>query len=240
MHNTIAWGITGAGALLRESIDVIGELVTRGVRVTAFVSKAGETVLKMYGLREKLEDILVGEYPVGVIYESVEPPGYPSTGRLYLGTYSHVVISPATMNTVSKIVSGIADSLVSTLAMHALKTRTPLYVLPVDAREVKSTIPLTIDREKCRLCTACYAANVCPTGALREHPHYKVAVSAIKCNRCYLCLTACPSNAVKFDVEIAVKPVSLYLEIVNKLQRIPGIIVISQPEQVLSILGATT
>ncbi|MEM0470547.1 MAG: flavoprotein [Desulfurococcaceae archaeon] len=231
--------MTGAGALLEESVKVIEELVIRGIKITAFVSKAGETVLEMYGLRGKLENALVGDYPTGIIYESSEPPGFPSTGRLYLGTYSRVIVSPATMNTVSKIVNGVADSLVSTLAMHALKTRTPLYILPVDAYEVKSTVPLVIDRERCRPCNLCYAANACPTGALREHPYYKVAVNVIKCNRCYACLAACPHGAVKFNVEIVVKPAPFYLEIVKKLQSITGVTVLSRPEQVKELLGVT-
>lgn len=240
MVNVIAWGITGAGAFLKESVKVIEELATRGTLITAFVSKAGETVLEMYGLRRKLESTLLGDYPTGIIYESSEPPGFPSTGRLYLGVYSCVIVSPATMNTVSKIVNGLADSLVSALAMHALKTRTPLYVLPVDAYEVKSAMPLIINREKCRYCKLCYAAKTCPTGALKEHPYYKVAVNVVKCNRCYLCLTACPYGAVRFDVEITVKPVPFYLEIVKKLLSIPGITVFSHPEEVKSVLGVIT
>lgn len=240
MHNAVAWGITGAGAFLEESIKTIEDLVARGIRVTVFISKAGETALEIYGLRRRLENALIGDYPTGTLYESLELPGFPSTGRLYLGVYSCVIVSPATMNTVSKIVNGVADSLVSTLAMHALKTRTPLYVLPVDAYEVKSKIPLIVDREKCRLCKLCYAAKKCSTGALREHPYYKVAVDVIKCNRCYLCLAACPHGAVKFDVEIVVKPFPFYLEIVKKLLSIPGVAILSHPEQVKSILGVTT
>lgn len=237
MQATVAWGITGAGALLDESIEAVESLVARGVKVTAFVSRAGETVLEMYGLKDRLEKALVGDYPVGVVYESRELPGYPTTGRLYLGVYTHVVVSPATMNTVSKIVHGIADSLVSALAMHALKTRTPLYVLPVDAFPTKSKVPITVDREKCSTCTSCKAALVCPTGALREHGYFKVAVNSAKCTRCYLCLSACPQGAVVFDKEIVVQPHPHYLEIVERLRRVVGIHVIHSPLEVVRELG---
>jgi len=237
VKKSIAWGLTGAGALLKESVETIKELVSLGFKITAYVSKAGETVLSAYGLKGELERTLVGEYPVGVVYESAEPPGFPSAGRLYLGMYSYVVISPATMNTVSKIVNGIADTLVSTLAMHAIKTGKPLLVLPVDAYEVKSLIPVFIDRSKCEQCSSCLAALKCPAGALKEHPVFKVAIDISRCNRCYSCLEGCPRGAIVFDYEIVVRPVPYYVEIINKLRGIPGVKVIEHPKQVLSLVS---
>ncbi|MEM4487782.1 MAG: flavoprotein [Desulfurococcaceae archaeon] len=237
MRKNVAWGITGAGALLQESISALRSLIKGGVGVTVFVSKAGETVLKMYGFKEVIENIVVGKYPTGIVYESSEHPGYPTTGRLYLGLYSAVIISPATLNTVGKIVNGIADSLVSALAMHALKTGIPIYVIPVDAFETKSTIPILIDRERCERCNACSVVGKCPVSAIDEHPYYKLTIDPTKCIKCRLCLKLCPLGAIRFDVDIVVKPFPYYLEIIERARRIDNLNVISSPTQVLELLG---
>jgi dihydromethanopterin reductase (acceptor) len=232
----IAWGITGAGAFLRESVETLLSLFARGHRITAFVSRAGEKVLEAYGLKKKLEEALRGPYPVGVVYESLEPPGYPTTGRLYLGVYSLVVVAPATLNTASKILHGIADALVPNLAIHAVKARIPVYILPVDLYEVKSYIPVVIDRSKCAQCTTCYAARACPTGALAEHAYYKVVVDASRCTRCYECLKACPHGAIEFDVEVVVKPVSYYAGLLRRLELIPCVKIIESPSKLVGIV----
>lgn len=237
MKKTIAWGITGSGVYIRETIELIERLSRAGYKITAFVSRAGETILRMYGLKNKLEEILVGEYPIGVVYEDQQPPGYPVTGRLYLGVYDVVVISPASMNTIAKIVHGIADSLVSNLAMHAIKSRVPLVVLPVDAIEAKSTIPLVIDRGKCKKCTECLAANVCVHGALVKDQLHRVRVYPERCTRCYICLDECPFGAIKFDVEISVRPVRFYVDVIDKLRMIEGITVTLSPRDILEALG---
>ncbi|MEM3926786.1 MAG: flavoprotein [Desulfurococcaceae archaeon] len=233
----IAWGITGAGAYIEDSVDVIGKLIlTRGIPVTVFVSRAGKTVLKAYGLLDKLESMIKGDYPTGVIYEDNEQPGFPVTGRMYKGVYGMVVIAPSTMNTVSKIVNGIADTLVTCLAMHAIKTGTPLYILPVDAFETKSKIPLVIERKKCAQCLKCIVAEICPTGALKPSHMYKVEVNPVLCTRCYKCLYACPQDAVKFDVEITVRPHKHYLSIINKLRDIEGVNIIDHPARILEMV----
>lgn len=234
---TIAWGITGAGVYLEESVSIIEKLIGEGRGVTVYVSRAGETVLDMYGLRERIEKTTRRRYPTGVVYESRELPGYPSTGRLYLGVYRIVVVSPASMNTVSKIVHGIADTLISNLVMHAVKTNTPVYIVPVDAFETRSKIPVAIDRNKCSLCGSCGVIGDCPTGALSWDPYYLVKIDLSKCSRCYLCVYGCPLGAIRFNVEIVVKPVSFYLDIVKKLEEIPGVRILEHPSQVLSLLG---
>jgi dihydromethanopterin reductase (acceptor) len=232
----VAWGVTGAGAFLRESVEVIEELSRRGVPVTVYVSRAGEYVLRAYGLQERLERALLRVYPAEVVYESREVPGFFKAARLYHGVYSLVVISPATLNTVSKIVHGLADTLVSTLAMHAIKSNTPLYILPVDLYESKSTIPLLVDRSKCALCEHCYAARACPTGALSPHEYFKVSVAPHLCTRCYACLAECPYSAIKFDVEITVKPAPYYTSIIKRLREVPGVTIIDTPRRVLEII----
>jgi dihydromethanopterin reductase (acceptor) len=235
-HKAIAWGITGAGAFLKDSIEVISELSRHGIPVTVYVSRAGEYVLRAYGLRETLERSILRVYPAEIVYESSEAPGFFKASRIHRDLYSLVVVSPATLNTVSKIVHGIADTLISTLVAHSVKSGTPLFILPVDLYESKSTIPLLVERDKCYSCEYCYAAKVCPTSALIQHEYFKVAVNPYLCTRCYNCLTACPHSAVKFDVEITVKPVPYYTSIIEKLREIPNTTIIDTPRRVLELV----
>ncbi|MEM4014708.1 flavoprotein [Desulfurococcus sp.] len=232
----IAWGITGAGAFLKESINAISKIMDNGVGVTAYVSRAGRNVLAMYGYLDQLTGILQGPYPIGVVFEDEEDAGYPSTGRIYRGVYNLVVVSPASMNTVSKIVNGIADSLVSNLVMHAVKNNIPVLIMPVDLYESKSVIPLVIDRDKCSMCGKCIVAENCPTGALRPDPRHKVRVSPAKCTRCFICRKICPYNAIHFDVEVVVKPHSFYVGIIKRLNDIGGVEIIDHPDRVLEYI----
>ncbi|HNS25131.1 MAG TPA: flavoprotein, partial [Methanobacteriaceae archaeon] len=57
----IAWGITGAGHLLLESVEIV-ENLSREHEVTVLLSGAGEEVLKMYGLYNRVESITGGYY----------------------------------------------------------------------------------------------------------------------------------------------------------------------------------
>ncbi|QOR93947.1 4Fe-4S dicluster domain-containing protein [Thermosphaera chiliense] len=237
MPKAIAWGITGAGSFLRESVETIIEIVERGIPVTVYCSKAGESLLKSYGLIDKLAARVKGAYPTEIVYESKEPPSYPSTGRFYVDIYDLAVISPATLNTSSKIVHGISDSLVSNLASHALKNNIQLLILPVDYFETKSTIPIKILRDNCGKCFECTAAEACPTGALTNDSNWKVRLDISKCTRCFECLRNCPWNAILFDVEIMVKPNPYYVKIIEKLYEIPNVRIIEHPRKVLELLS---
>jgi flavoprotein len=56
----------------------------------------------------------------------------PEVGGLARGRYKVVVISPATANTVAKIVVGIADTVVTNAVAQAQKAGTPIIVVPTD------------------------------------------------------------------------------------------------------------
>ena len=63
------------------------------------------------------------------------------------------MLTPATSNTVAKIVYGIADTLVTNCAAQAMKSGVPCYIVPVDQEDdVVSEMPYTIDRTKCGAC----------------------------------------------------------------------------------------
>lgn len=117
----IAWGLTGSGHFLRETLALIDGLPD----VDLFVTKAAAEVLSMYNiplktLREKHR-----------IYQDNTASSVP-VGFLYSGQYHTLIIGPATSNTVAKCVAGISDSLVTNLYAQAGKCRVPSIVFACD------------------------------------------------------------------------------------------------------------
>lgn len=124
VQGKVAWGVTGAGHLLPECVDLM-----RGVAaVDVFLSRAAEDVLRAYRL---YEEVAAGGRQV---YRDLSPSAAPAV-RLYKGIYHLVVIAPATSNSVAKFVCGISDNLVTNLFAQAGKRRIPILVLPCDAEE---------------------------------------------------------------------------------------------------------
>ncbi|MDH7563483.1 MAG: archaeoflavoprotein AfpA [Candidatus Bathyarchaeota archaeon] len=128
----VAWGITGSGEKLQETIDKMKELKRRyehAVDIHAYLSKAGEHVAKCYRL---LGDLKMSFGKVAVEVDANSPF---LAGQLQLGLFEFLLIAPATSNTVAKIAVGIADSMLSNAAAMALKARVQVYVLPSDWKE---------------------------------------------------------------------------------------------------------
>ena len=57
----IAWAFTGAGHLLLESVKLLEE-TSKSHHVTVLLSGAGEEVLKMYGLFDRVKAVTGGYY----------------------------------------------------------------------------------------------------------------------------------------------------------------------------------
>ena len=133
----LAWGITGAGDKLAETIEVMKQIQEKGYVIDVFVSKEGETVLKWY---KQFED-------VNTSFNSCKVESGPNApfilGDLQTGKYDALIISPATANTVAKIVVGIGDTLLTNAVAQTAKTDTPIYIYPVDQKkgEIKTQAP---------------------------------------------------------------------------------------------------
>lgn len=127
----ILWCVTGAGEFLRDSVEIIKSL--KGHYVAVFMSRAGEEVLKAYGLLRELKKSR----------EVVPEKDYSAAkaGKISLGAYDAVVVSPATANTVAKVANGIADNLITTAVSLALKSGTKVYMIPTDWVAGKAEIP---------------------------------------------------------------------------------------------------
>lgn len=109
----IAWCITGAGHLLRESIDQIEELLAENskLKIDIYLSKAGLEVLKIYKFYQRLENL-------GCQIYKDNSASSPIIGKIYKGYYDVLVSAPTTSNTTAKFVLGISDTLVSNLLAH--------------------------------------------------------------------------------------------------------------------------
>ena len=187
----IAWGVTGAGHFLKESYAVTAELRKDGHDVTTFVSRAGEEVSRMYGLFDGLKAVSDGSYLNEVFLDSAQGSSFPKIGRFNLRRYDLFVLSPATSNTVAKIVAGIADTLVTNCAAQAMKSGVPCYVVPVDQQQdVVSEMPYTMDRAKCEACDICPPREACPNAAIDRQ------IDLLKCQGCGTCVDLCPRGAI--------------------------------------------
>jgi archaeoflavoprotein AfpA len=99
------------------------------VEIDVFLSKAANQVLNYYKVKNKLEEIFS---KIKVEINSNSPF---IAGQLQTKKYDFLLIAPATSNTVSKLVLGIADTLLTNAAIMSLKALLPVYIMPSDFKE---------------------------------------------------------------------------------------------------------
>jgi len=137
MVKKLIWGITGSGDLIDEIIDLIIKIKQDfDLKVTVLLSINGELVLKFYKLlnklKENIEDVKIEKGPNNPFVE----------GKMQMGYYDFIVISPVSGNTVAKIAYGIADSLISNCVAQALKGGQTVYLFPTDQERPDTTTVL--------------------------------------------------------------------------------------------------
>ena len=138
----IAWGITGAGGFIDESIDVMKKVSKKyDLVVNVYLSRQSEIVLKAY---KRIEDVK-GHFNRVSIEEGPNTPFLAAS--LQLGEYSLFLITPASGNTVAKVAHGIADTLITNSASQAMKADIPVYIFPVDQEEGELITKLPGGRE---------------------------------------------------------------------------------------------
>jgi archaeoflavoprotein AfpA len=128
----IAWGITGSGEKLRETIDTMKTMKEQydgKVEVRVYLSKAGEQVVKWYRLDSHLRQCF------DKVWVEVNSNSPFLAGELQMGRYEFLLIAPASSNSVAKIATGISDTLLCNSAIMALKATVPVYILPSDYEE---------------------------------------------------------------------------------------------------------
>ncbi len=233
----IMWGITGAGCFLRESFEAVEESKRNfNVKVTIALTRAGEELVRIYGLEDRLKNISPGRYYEEVLTEGTEGRSGYRIGRLAAGLYDALFVSPATANTVAKIVMGIADTLVTNAVAQAVKGGVPVLIVPTDQKElIETPLPHRVDREACVGCSPCPAVEACPYGALKMVAG-KAWIDLATCHGCGACVEACPYSAVKGGERVMVRVRRVDLENVERLKRMEGISVLSSPSELSSML----
>lgn len=228
----IAFAFTGAGHLLRESVRLAEKLASEH-EVTILLSGAAEEVLKMYGLYERVERLTGGKYRE-LATDSNQKFSYPITGRLSLGKYDLTIVSPATANTVSKIVYGIADSLVTNAVAQSGKGAVPVYMVPVDIHPgpIDTVLPSKIELSKCQDCDDCVASLSCEQGAIIPHSE----IDLTKCIGCGLCRNTCPYDAISEGKIITIYMRDIDIENTRKLESIDNIQIFETPDEILEKL----
>ena len=233
-RNRLAWCLTGAGHKLFESVEVMEELATRGFDITVFISQAGLEVIRIYGLEGRVRAIADGSYYRELVTPS-DGASCSKAGRLLMGKYLALIASPATANTVAKVVHGIADTPPTIAIAQALKGGVPVFVVPTDIEpEYETETPHVVDRDVCAAhkCGDCKPLDSCPTGAfelLGGLGHINLA----KCIGCSRCLPECPFNAVKFRAKVKAKCSPIDLENVRRLSSIRGVTILRRPRDLI-------
>lgn len=149
----IIWAITGSGDLINEIITTMKQLEEdEDIRLTVIISKAGEQMLRLYGLWDEMNTSFSK-----VMKESNANVPF-IAGPLQIGKYDALVVAPLTANSTAKIAHGIADTLVTNAVAQTLKGSTPVLLYPVDqvdeeiqtigpAGEIFSIKPRRVDLE---------------------------------------------------------------------------------------------
>ena len=224
----LSWGITGAGHFLRESFEVFKRLKksSSDLKVTTFISRAGEEVIRMYGLENDLNIISEGSYLEEIFLEREQGSSVPKTGRFLLGKYDALIVSPATSNTTAKVVYGIADTLITNAVAQAAKGGVPVYMVPVDITgTIKSRMPYFIDREICMKCEICPPRENCPENAITEQ------IDLLKCSGCGFCVRLCSYGAIRGGIT-GLKVRDIDAKNVKLLREFEGITVLEKPRMI--------
>ncbi|MBW2094267.1 MAG: archaeoflavoprotein AfpA [Deltaproteobacteria bacterium] len=134
----LAWGITGAGDLITEVFEAMKDLKKNGnFKITAILSKAAVKVIKAY----RLWNILPTIADKILVEKDANTPFI--VGSLQTRKFDALLVAPTTGNSVAKIAHGIADTLITNAVAMTTRTKTQVFILPVEkeGKEVNTTLP---------------------------------------------------------------------------------------------------
>ncbi|MBD3205087.1 archaeoflavoprotein AfpA [Candidatus Bathyarchaeota archaeon] len=138
----IAWGITGAGDKLLETLEIIRILNReKEFDFEVFLSKAGLLVSKYYNIYEELVD----NFEKVWLEKDANTPFL--AGRLQMKEFASFIVAPATSNTIAKVAVGISDTLLTNAIIQGIKGNIPVYIMPTDLKVGETITILPNGRE---------------------------------------------------------------------------------------------
>ena len=181
---------------------------------------------------------LIKEVQNDVIFEIDEGSSFPSGASATNNRYDFIVISPATGNTVAKVANGIADNLITNLAIMGNKSEnTKVIFVPTDFKqgEVKSYLPIMLHQDTCKKCQECSALWACKPGAIRRK-RGKIRINRLKCIGCLDCVKFCRHGVITFleDTKVIVRNREAIAA--DLLSKQDGFIVLESPEKAYDYL----
>ena len=217
--------------MLLESVETLEKIASEEKnQITVLLSGAGEEVLKMYGLFDRIK-ALTGGYYQEMILEKDQMWSYPISGRFSLGRYDLLIVSPTTSNTIAKLVHGIADNLVTNAVAQAGKGKVRTILVPVDLEsgDLDTVLQSKLELELCQNCDTCEAAAACPPDAITPG----VEIDLLKCEGCSACQVSCPYGAVSGGSIITIHMRNIDIENTRNLKRLEGVDVFPRPTDIL-------
>ncbi len=187
---------------------------------------------------ESEEDFDYEEVLNDVIFEIDEGSSFPSGASAANNRYDFIVISPATGNTVAKVANGIADNLITNLAIMGNKSEnSKIIFVPTDLKqgEVKSYLPIMLHQDTCKKCQECSALWACKPGAIRRK-RGKIRVNRLKCIGCLDCVKFCRHGVITFLEETKVIVRNREVIAADLLSKQEGFIVLETPEKAYDYL----
>ena len=187
---------------------------------------------------ESEEDFDYEEVLNDVIFEIDEGSSFPSGASASNNRYDFIVISPATGNTVAKVANGIADNLITNLAIMGNKSeKSKVIVVPTDYKqgEIKSYLPIMLHQDTCKKCQECSALWACKPGAIRRK-RGKIRVNRLKCIGCLDCVKFCRHGVVTFLEETKVIVRNREAIAADLLSKQEGFILLETPEKAYDYL----
>ena len=233
----VLWCITGAGGKLRSVFEAFLKFRKEhpDVDVGVALSKAGEEVARIYGVLDRLREVISSDKYGGIYrdvsWSGITRDGVPLGGRISLHRYDVVVIAPASSNTVAKITYGISDTLPTIAANQALKSKTPLIILPADCTVGLAALPCLINEYKCTRCLICL--DNCPYEAIYTLPNGDVRIDYNKCRGCGACEESCKYGAIRCWEKVRISPSPMDLKNLAELRRVSGIYIVESSEELI-------
>lgn len=225
----LAWGITGAGQSLSETVAMMKRIKNkRDVKVTTFLSVAAQEVIRMYGFSNDISNISPGGYYEEILTSRNEGASSVAAGRLQLRRYIALIVSPCSANTVAKVAHGISDTLVTNAVANAQKGGAPVLILSTDygLDESETSLPYVVKRDVCTSCGECIPAC---RGSAISIVNGKARIALPSCVGCGECLPICPVRAITFMESARTRAREIDAENVKKLKKTKGMYVYKDP-----------